>query len=845
MKRIRVLERVSKWFFPILLFVCFLGTATSSAEVEIVSADAWPMWPEPTIQINDLSIEEPATFLSIGREIVAWPYFGETTVSGEYLNIVGGDLNFVIEEQVLSNDEVVTIYHFKNAVEETPENDLYFVMGNTTRKIGETGLGNDTVLNGDISFGEDAGLRGLSVIPEYISDWIVSTDQYGNIAENLADNESLLQDGDDSTSNDFDYIDDWKDFLTEDQNVGTEDLFFADSGHSPPYMVWPFDPWLYQYRAVTGYEKDLFASWSENRYLCLWPTNQGALQAFEIYNVNKETPRDITSGTNVPYVKRTWLSVPNPAFRQSIYHEMYEAYGTGYKRLPVLDGPVTARDVELGDTEGNWKRIVVGTTGIGTRQLTKPFDAWEKLNQIGVEYNNYPLEADEPTTSNGLGNGRTFGVYAFDISELAIEESASGLNALWSVSNVYYITSSKSFHEFHVENKNEAETFEGTSSGVTTQEGLDYGAYADLKFSVSKPLIGYTKNEDGREWHVVILGVDQQNRYKWLDLDPANGSVKGSGYFMNGASDEEETLEDASFASLGELSGEEVERLFPSRILAAFPPNDYEYREPLLSDIYVHLSNGAFYRWNLNDGDAPEWLVTFKSDRAHEIAPPLTDFDITYTESGDTFLATNVYLKNVPNDQAELDTEGLLIANLTELEKLTVSQRETIRVPPGQEGTTFSSDDQILGFIQTELAHGAYDPESKTVLASPVFIANRLYLAFYEFSRKGNSNNTAEISRLYSILFGTMMGNDYTLEPAEVITGEDGKQTIEGDYFDYFDKEAVMIIVDSEGNLLLLDASGKPIGDPIPTGLSLFADDGSGEDPFEGEGVHLVYWKTK
>jgi len=844
MKRIRVFERAAKWVLPILLFVCFWGAATSSAEVKIISADAWPMWPEPTIQINDLSIEEPATFLSIGREIVPWPYFGETTTSGEYLNIVGGDLNFVIEEKVLSNDELLTIFHFKNAVEETPENDLYFVMGNTTSKIGDTGLGNNDILEGDISFGEDAGLRGLSVIPEYVSDWIVSTDQYGNIAEELADNESLLKNGDDSDSNDYDYLNDWKSFLTKDQNVGTEELFFADSGHAPPHMVWPFDPWLYQYRAVTGYEKDLFTSWPEDRYLCLWPTNQGALQAFEIYNVYKDTPRDITSGTNVPYVKRTWLTVPNPAFRQSIYHQLHKAF-SNYKRLTVLDGPVTVRDVELGDTKENWRRIAVGTTGIGTKQLPKPHNAWKKLNQIGTEYNNYPLETDEPTTSNGLGNGRAFGVYAFDISELPTKESASELDALWSVSNVYYVTSSKSFHEFHVENKNEAETFQGTASGVTTQEGLDYGAYADLKFSVSKPLIGYTKNGDNREWHVVILGVDQQNRYKWLDLDPANGSVKDFGYFVNEASNEKETLEDASFVSLGELSGEEVERLFPSRILSAFPPDDYEYREPLLSDIYVHLSNGAFYRWNLNDGDAPEWLVTFKSERADEIAPPLTDFDITYTESGDTFLATNVYLKNVPNDKAKHDTEGLLIANLTKLAEKTVSERETIRVPPGKEGTTFSSDDQLLGFIQTELAHGAYDPESKTVLASPVFIANRLYLAFYEFSRKGKSNNTTEISRLYSILFGRMMGSDYKLESAEVVTGEDGEPTIVGDYFDYSDQEAVMIIVDSEGNLVLFDASGQPIGDPIPTGLFFYADDGSGEDPFESEGVHTVYWKTK
>ena len=98
------------------------------------------------------------------------------------------------------------------------------------------------------------------------------------------------------------------------------------------------------------------------------------------------------------------------------------------------------------------------------------------------------------------------------------------------------------------------------------------------------------------------------------------------------------------------------------------------------------------------------------------------------------------------------------------------------------------------------------------------------------------------ISRLYTMLFGSMMGsgNVQHLEEAEVVDGN-----IVGDYFDYSNVEAAMMFIDSLGNLVLLDSEGNVIGDPIPTGLDLAQGEGSGgsgESP--NSGTTIVYWKT-
>ena len=797
-------RQIINYTLAIILAIVFaLGFSAVQTYAQSVDSGEWPMWPEPSRKINNIDIKEPATFLSIGREIVPWPFFGETVVdSGGFIKLLGADLLFTIEEfsYDVSGQRQITAYTTVSPNTSTAD-DVFFVMGNRTLE----GISDEEIIEGYLD-GEDPlpGLQGVSVLPEFNDAWLVygvEPDRVEVANESFRANPAL---------NPEKYVADWKSFLVQDRMITPGEFFFADSGHAPPQMIWPYDPWLYAYRTKTGYQSGP-QKWKD-RYVCFWPTNQGALQAFEAYNV------DVPD--SIPYVNRSWLAVPDPSFRQSVYSELRKAYSGEYKRLTVLDGPVTVRDVEIG---GQWKRIAVGTTGFGTKQVMKPQNAWTTLQQSGQN-----PSTSVPSVSN---KGRLFGVYAFDITDVEETATTGTLKTLWSVTNTFYVTSAGNFSDYYPENNT------GTSK-------VEYAEYADLRFSVSKPLMGYTRDANGnRVWHVIILGVDKNDRYVWLDVKPEDGSVRRSGYFINGYTGNPETLQAVDFAEFGYFSGEDVENVFPSRILSAFPPPDSQYKEPILSDVYVHLSNGAIYSWDLNPQvSEPEWILTLKSERAGQIAPPLTDFDITYL-NGSTYFSTHVLLKNVPG-AAHLDTESLIVLDLTLISGMSVGARNSIRVPPGQDGSVVSSKESHILVIQLELQRGVSTTESKTVLASPVFINNRLFLAFYELSRrgKGKGGSSTMISRLYTMLFGSMMGsgNVQHLEEAEVVDGN-----IVGDYFDYSNVEAAMMFIDSLGNLVLLDSEGNVIGDPIPTGLDLAQGEGSGgsgESP--NSGTTIVYWKT-
>ncbi len=266
--------------------------------------------------------------------------------------------------------------------------------------------------------------------------------------------------------------------------------FSADCSHAPPHMVWPEDPWLKGY-GVGGYRA--LEKWKD-RTACLWPTNQGGPPGL----------RD-SRGRLLSLCGQDMHRSAAPALQQSIYHEVRKAYHGSSYRLTVLDGPVTVRDVEIG---GEWRRVAVGTTGIGTRQALKPSDAWNKLGQ-----NTKDTPSQVPTMQDP---GCIFGVYAIDITDLEPSAASNSIVPLWSVTASSFTTSA------------------AASSGVRVENGGgggSYSAFGDLKFSVSKPLVGYTVDGSGnRHWHAIILGVDSSNRYKWLDLDIADGSVRRSGY---------------------------------------------------------------------------------------------------------------------------------------------------------------------------------------------------------------------------------------------------------------------------------------------------------------------------
>ncbi len=802
--------------FLLAAAVLFLGPAGGVLFAQNPDPADWPMWPEPSKQIyslsNPLPVYEPATFLSIGREVVPWVFFGSTNAANKNIKIVGSELVFTIEQYSLEYDDNEWVKKLSGYVFLSPTSrvsDPLFIVSNGAIALFDE-LYNELFV---------PNLQENSVFPVLKDKWFF----YGT-PPNFVDvaNESLLADKETDPGK---YITNWKDFLSKNLNIDNE-YFFADSGHAPPQMIWPFDPWLYSYRAKTGYT-DPPSAW-EDRYACMWPTNQGALQVFEINNVG-------IPDTN-PSVYRSWMAVPSPSLKQSIYHELRKAYSNDYWRLTLLDGPVTVRDVEI---DGQWRRIAIGTTGMGTKQVPKPQNAWTELGQSVVNPSGIPSQTEEE-------KGRVFGVYAFDITDidhpLGVDQSPT---PLWSVTNINFETSA-----ITPLNKCLLET----PSGIIEidQSNADYGAFSKMDFSVSKPLIGYTRDaNNNRKWHVIILGTEKDTKkYFWLDLSPENGKVLDSGYFFNTQTSSEEKLRKV-YAKKGEkpkdllFVEEELENLNPSRILSAFPPKKSLYKEPLLSDVYVYLSNGSLYQWDINESKSnsnPQFIAAFINNDGQP-ASPITDFDITYSSDGgtyDTYLAANVALTY--NGASDHETEGLIIANLSK-----VSSNQSSFTPPGQDGeriqVTNTRGDIVLEVVQLQGEHGSYSPKSKTVLASPVFVGHRVYLSFYEMEGKKNKFNA---TRLYVIEFLKNRSGNAKLSKASKL--DDMGVGKAGEYFDFEEREATMMFIDSQGNLTIVfeepDSQGN-ITASIETGLELYSGDASGETgEWSGSNLGIVYWKT-
>lgn len=810
MKTEKYLKTKNAIIFLLTTLMLFLCPAGGVVYAQNPDPAVWPMWPEPSKQIyalsNPLPVYEPATFLSIGREVVPWVFFGETNAgANRNIKIVGSKIIFSVEHYSLEY------------VDNEPEEVLSYAFLTPTNRVSDPLF---IVSNGAIKFFDEILVEEMqenSVFPVYKDKWFLHG-THPNVVE--VANESLSADqGTDPGK----YFTNWKGFLSKNLNIDNE-YFFADSGHAPPQMIWPFDPWLYSYRAKTGYT-DPPSAW-KGRYACMWPTNQGVLQVFEINNVGEV---DVN-----PHVYRSWMAVPSPSLKQSIYHELRKAYSNEYWRLTVLDGPVTVRDVEI---DGQWRRIAIGTTGMGTKQVPKPQDAWTELGQSVVNPSGIPSQTEEE-------KGRVFGVYAFDITDIS---HPLGINQiptpLWSVTNINVNTSA-----ITPLNKCLLETPGGVSE--IDQNDADYGAFSRMDFSVSKPLIGYTRDADNRKWHVVILGIEKDTkRYFWLDLNLKDGRVQDSGYFFNTQTSSEEKLRKV-YAKKGEkpkdllFVEEELENLNPSRILSAFPPEKKsQYKEPLLSDVYVYLSNGSLYQWDINEPKSdsnPRFIVAFINNN-DQPASPLTDFDITYDSRDgvtyDTYLAANVALTY--NGGSDHETEGLIIANLSK-----VSSNQSSFTPPGQDGeriqVTNDGGDIVLEVVQLQGEHGAYSPESKNVLASPVFLEHRVYLAFYEMEGKKNKFNA---TRLYAIDFLKNRSGNAKLSEASVL--DDMGVGKAGEYFDFpKGEEAIMMYIDSKGRLVLVfEENGEMVTKTVDTGLNLGS---GGESQGSGEYKKLktVYWKT-
>ncbi len=714
------------------------------SELEINDISKWPLWPRRSSNAN---VWEPYSFTSIGRDVVSWVTF-EPMEGNSFFWL--SDLRVIVRTGELSYARV------------SPDFDS---VGQTYKYIAQNSLKAFPSTLGDIL----GDLRDHAVIPSYMENWMTVT-------ENEVSQDYPNQDFDSSW---FSYSG-WMDLLRGDAGFELE-----DSGHAPPIPMWAEDNWLTFFVDKNSVPSAWVDASGKGKVFVFLPTNQGILNCFEI-----------SDDPDYPGATRVWSLTPFPAFQQAVYNQVYYHHNSEqFSRLTILDGPVYVHDVQ--DKNSNWKRILVGSTGLGT----------EQVNKIGA---NWVTEGDpSPGGSPAItGDSQVFGIYAIDVTD------PMNPQPLWSVTNINCI---------RAEGTSESR-LDKMSPGVDI-ETANFDAYEDVDFMTSKPLIGFTETPEGaRTWHLLLITINKNGQYLWINADPMTGEIITSETFNGFSGETVETLPPE------ETYEYNFEDWYPSRILAAYPG---EGGLPVLSDVYIYLSNGTFYSWDLNkydwsqpgiDAPVPEKIFNVYTNTGHEYpAPPITDFDIAYI-GGDTYLAATAPL-DYPGIGSPHDTYGLLIVNLTRIQQEGTIDLNT-QGALGQSGDTklrLMEDGVAMVQLQTGTGGNAYDFEQ--LAASPIFANYYLYQALY--------STDATLSRLYTLDMGYVAG---------LLRGKGNVSLPDDAYIDDPDNAFAAMFIDSQGNLVILDADGNVIR--VVEGVLDFSETGTGTGSTGSTGVRTVYWKT-
>lgn len=723
---------------PVSVTATYVPSSAGDPGVTVSDMTVWPLWPRKRIAYN---VWEPHSFLSVGRDVVAWVIFDPMADNPTFWV---SDLNIMVRTGDIAYSTVIPDFSYAGQ-------SYHFVAGGVLRDF-------PTALTGIID-----DLRSHAVTPGYMGAWMTETS--GDISENFPNQ--------DFNVSWFSYSG-WLDFLRG--NAGFE---LEDSGHAPPLTMWAEDNWLTYFVD----EDSIPSAWVGKVFIFL-PTNQGVLNCFEV----SEDPEDT-------YARRTWSITPFPAFHQAVYNQVrYENDGM-FSRMTVLDGPTYVHDVQ--DQYGNWKRVLIGSTGLGTEQENKTGSNWALEGA--------PRPPDPPDITD---NGRIFGIYALDVTD--------PLNPvpLWSVTNVS-CTRNQNASVSRVDIRN-------APGGA-----IDAADYAQVDFMTSKPLVGFTETVEGeRTWHLLLVTVDKDGEYLWINADPLTGEVMTTGTFDGFNGETTETLPPESTYHYN------FEDWYPSRVLAAYPG---EGGMPVLSDVYVYLSNGTFYLWDLNrygwsvDGSnsgapVPEKIFNVYTNTSKEFpAPPITDFDICYI-NGETYLAATVPL-DYPGIGSPHDTYGLLIVNLTRIQEDGTVDLNT-QSAVGQGGDTkllLTESGVAMVQLQTGTGGNAYDFD--VLAASPIFANYVLYQAQY--------STDGDLSRLYTLDMGYIAG----------LSRNTGNIALPDDsYIDDPENRYASMIIDAQGNLVIFDEEGNIV--QVIEGILNYDDLGTGTGETGSTGVRTFYWKT-
>lgn len=739
-------------------------------DANISSLVNWPLWPDQS-EVSNNPIP-PLSFTSVGRDVIASVTFSEPSSREEAW---GSVLKVLRKEDETTFPELHQDLSFEQS-------------GFGIRFCDSNGSLVKFKDNYSISNSLVPSLEVKAVIPVYVEDWFSFTAS----PDITYENQSFIDD----------WLLNWYDFLEGTGESPKAGEVLADSGHASPLPVWKTNYWITRFVDPGGIPAD----WPEDEPIFFFPTNDGLLNKFEIQDPDTD-----------PTLKRNWALIPDPAIQMALYQENLQTILGYYPRLTNLDGPVFVHDVQ--GTDGTWKRIMIGTTGMSSYLKNKPLSAWREENE---DYNIVPQNQELLPVYEV---GRFFGIYAIDVTDP--DEPVY----LWDRTNIYWDRNNPSLN-FESSNPRDLE--------------IDYVC--------SRPLIGMTGEQNNLTWHALIVGMefdedDGTYYYHWYDLNPLTGATLKHGRFTDQALNVEEAI---WYILAGDWSSEEWD---PSRILAAYPKDPGAYGLPVLSDVYVYLSNGSCYLWNIQDGKSPWKLfstVTNNGPNVTNPAPPMQDFDIAYfDEEGESGTETHTYLAAVLevnfNASNPHDTTNLFVIDLDAslgdyLDEKYVPKILAMQGSQGQVGDTVTMiHDRIDGGnlvvdegFEIELQYdeqGQSSEEFDKLVATPLFIDGVLYLAVYSSTADGGVG----LSRLYTLDMDTYVD----LEARGASTSLE--ETV--DYLDFPGDEFISATVGSDGVLYIPKTDGTVYSKDL--GVEFGINEDSGDVSADFADTVQVYWKVR
>lgn len=682
---------LSQW--PKILIALLFVILTWGLVYAATTLTNWPLWPTPAARPNyDYG---PISFTYVNRDMLSYVEFQKpATDSDEYPAKYWWKTSpfNTVWETILSGTTFSApsqIWGSQIHISKATNGNITTVTGSypTTRKIfwGSSSPPQDLA-----SANPDALatiFRQYSVIPKYISEAVPWFTLNGNKYDNQPFRPNISPN----------WLTGWLEFLKSTTSKAGRGM--ADSGHASPLLVWPDNTWLKGMDNFLSYQASMKASYSNwGEAVGFISTNEGLLHAF---STNAKNPIS-------PYQEQ-WTFMPMPALQLGIYQKyLLETRDTtttiNMPRTTFLDGPITVHDVEI--SPGTWRRFLVGTTGVGSFLLPKEARVFTKTGEWGVS------STPDIASSNNTALGNAFGIYTIDVTSIDVPFER------WSLSGINWPT------------KNENQVFK---NGVELTSPGNFSFVKNIRRVTARPVIGYTRDNNGRKWHLLLAGIDTDLKNHIWDIDILTGQII-----------KEKTL------SL-ELTPDLLlqDQVFPTRITPALPWGE---TSPLLTEVYIHFSNGDFFKVDLsrNFTDSftgkgttsnPKRLAYFSYNHGNASggAASTTDFDVTFLNVSDDvtphrFAAIAIQIGK-PGWAGDGARNGLLVLDLTKLEKdydtspsktypYSVVFGPSTGYQPGTTNETISMPYGYVAFLIVDVAKEELD-----LLSSPIFYDGKIVFA--------------------------------------------------------------------------------------------------------------------